>query len=285
MPKIKIPTPEEIKRFFMEGDIVDVLTKYGDIAMAFMVVGIIGMILLPLPPFVLDILLTLNITIAVTLLLVTIYVPEALKIAAFPTILLITTLFRLGLEISATRLILLHAYAGEVIEAFGNFVVGGNFIVGGIIFLIITMVQFLVIAKGAERVSEVAARFTLDAMPGKQMSIDADLRAGNITMEDAKRKRRQLERESQLFGSMDGAMKFVKGDVIAGMIITVVNIVGGLIIGVMQKGMTPERAAKTYTLLTIGEGLVARFGLGRVGIRVRALAAVPPVIRAERRRA
>jgi type III secretion protein V len=249
---------DEIKRLFMTGQIIPLMTKYGDIALAGMIIAVLVMIILPLPFFVLDILLTLNITISVVLLMVTIYVPEALRIASFPTILLVTTLFRLGLEISSTRLIMLYANAGEVIKAFGDFVVGGNFVVGFIMFAIITIIQFLVIAKGAERVSEVAARFTLDAMPGKQMSIDADLRAGNITMEDAKKKRRNLERENQLFGSMDGAMKFVKGDVIAGMIITVINLVGGLVIGVMQKGMTVERAAKTYTLLSIGEGLVAQ---------------------------
>lgn len=248
----------EIKRLFMTGEIIQVMTRYGDIGLAAMIVSVLVMMILPLPFFVLDILLTLNITISVILLMVTIYAPEALRIASFPTILLVTTLFRLGLNISSTRLIMLYAYAGEVIQSFGDFVVGGNFVVGFIMFAILTIIQFLVIAKGAERVSEVAARFTLDAMPGKQMSIDADLRAGNITMEDAKKKRRNLERENQLFGSMDGAMKFVKGDVIAGMIITVINLVGGLVIGVMQKGMTVERAAKTYTLLSIGDGLVAQ---------------------------
>lgn len=242
----------------MTGEIIPLLTRHGDIALAGMIISVLVMMILPLPFFLLDVLLTLNITVSVVLLMVTIYVPEALRIASFPTILLVTTLFRLGLNISSTRLIMLYAYAGEVIESFGEFVVGGNFVVGFIMFLIITLIQFLVIAKGAERVSEVAARFTLDAMPGKQMSIDADLRAGNITMEDAKKKRRNLERENQLFGSMDGAMKFVKGDVIAGMIITVINLVGGLIIGVMQKGMTVERAAKTYTLLSIGDGLVSQ---------------------------
>ena len=250
--------PQEIKRMFMTGDIIGVLTRYGDIALAGMIVMVLIMMIIPLPFFVLDLLLTLNITLSVVILMVTIYVPEALRIASFPTILLVTTLFRMGLEISATRLILIHGEAGEVIQSFGQFVVGGNFVVGFIMFLILTLVQFLVIAKGAERVSEVAARFTLDAMPGKQMSVDSDLRAGNITMEEAKKKRRNLERENQLFGSMDGAMKFVKGDVIAGMMITAINIVGGLIIGVSMKGMDVARAAKTYTLLSIGEGLVAQ---------------------------
>lgn len=248
----------EIKRLFMTGEIIPLMTRYGDIGLAAMIIAVLVMMILPLPFLVLDILLTFNITISVILLMVVIYAPEALRIASFPTILLVTTLFRLGLNISSTRLIMLYGYAGEVIQSFGDFVVGGNFVVGFIMFAIITLIQFMVIAKGAERVSEVAARFTLDAMPGKQMSIDADLRAGNITMDDAKKKRRNLERENQLFGSMDGAMKFVKGDVIAGMIITVINLVGGLIIGVMQRGMTVERAAKTYTLLSIGDGLVSQ---------------------------
>ena len=257
MAKFKFD-PKQIKEMFMTGDIIAVMTRYGDIALAGIIVMVLIMLILPLPFFVLDLLLTLNITLSVIILMVTIYVPEALRIASFPTILLVTTLFRLGLEVSATRLILLHGEAGQVIEAFGEFVVGGNFVVGFIMFLILTLVQFMVIAKGAERVSEVAARFTLDAMPGKQMSVDSDLRAGNITMEEAKRKRRNLERENQLFGSMDGAMKFVKGDVIAGIIITVINIVGGLIIGVVFRNMDVMRAAKTYTLLSIGEGLIAQ---------------------------
>ena len=257
MAKFKFD-PKQIKEMFMTGDIIAVMTRYGDIGLAGIIVLVLIMLILPLPFFILDLLLTLNITLSVIILMVTIYVPEALRIASFPTILLVTTLFRLGLEVSATRLILLHGEAGHVIEAFGEFVVGGNFVVGFIMFLILTLVQFMVIAKGAERVSEVAARFTLDAMPGKQMSVDSDLRAGNITMEEAKRKRRNLERENQLFGSMDGAMKFVKGDVIAGIIITVINIVGGLIIGVVFKNMDVLSAAKRYTLLSIGEGLIAQ---------------------------
>ena len=257
MAKFKFD-PKQIKEMFTTGDIIAVMTRYGDIALAGIIVLVLIMLILPLPFFILDLLLTLNITLSVIILMVTIYVPEALRIASFPTILLVTTLFRLGLEVSATRLILLHGEAGHVIEAFGEFVVGGNFVVGFIMFLILTLVQFMVIAKGAERVSEVAARFTLDAMPGKQMSVDSDLRAGNITMEEAKRKRRNLERENQLFGSMDGAMKFVKGDVIAGIIITVINIVGGLIIGVVFKNMDVLSAAKRYTLLSIGEGLIAQ---------------------------
>jgi type III secretion protein V len=243
---------------FKTGNVQGMLTKYGDIVLALVVVLIIGMMIIPLPTFVLDILLTLNITIAVTLLLVSMYIPDATKLASFPTILLITTLFRLALNVSSTRLVLLYAYAGEVIQSFGKFVVAGNYVVGAVIFLILTLIQFIVIAKGAERVAEVAARFTLDAMPGKQMSIDADLRAGAFDLTEARRRRLAIQRESQLYGSMDGAMKFVKGDAIAGIIITGINIVGGLIIGVLQKGMPLAEAAQTYSLLTIGDGLVSQ---------------------------
>lgn len=232
------------------------LDKYSDIVLAIVVVAIIGMMMVPLPTALLDILLTVNISISVIVVLISLYIPGALKISVFPTLLLITTLYRLALTVSTTRLILSKGDAGEVVYAFGNFVARGNFVVGGIIFVILVIVNFIVIAKGAERVAEVAARFTLDAMPGKQMSIDADMRAGAIDMEEGKRKRRDLERESQLFGAMDGAMKFVKGDAIAGIIITVVNIVGGLAIGVLQKGMPVGEAAKKYSLLTIGDGLV-----------------------------
>ncbi|MEN9798725.1 MAG: hypothetical protein RL653_2421, partial [Pseudomonadota bacterium] len=213
------------------------ISRYSDLVLAVVVVAIVGMMIVPLPTGLLDVLLTLNISISVILLLISLYVPHALKLSSFPTMLLITTMFRLALTVSTTRLILLTGDPGEVVVAFGNFVVQGNFVVGAVIFLILVIVNFIVISKGSERVAEVAARFTLDAMPGKQMSIDADLRSGAIDMEEGKRKRRDLERESTLFGAMDGAMKFVKGDAIAGIIITVINIVGGLIIGVMQRGM------------------------------------------------
>src|SRR5438874_2384245 len=210
------------------------INKYSDIVLAILVVSIVGMMIVPLPTHLLDVLLTFNITISVTVLLISLYVPQALRLSIFPTLLLVTTMFRLALTISTTRLILLTGDPGEVVPAFGKFVVGGNFVVGAVIFIILVVVNFIVISKGSERVAEVAARFTLDAMPGKQMSIDADLRAGSIDMEEGKKKRRDLERESQLFGAMDGAMKFVKGDAIAGIIITVVNIVGGLVIGVLM---------------------------------------------------
>ncbi len=216
------------------------------------------MMIVPLPTWLLDILLATNLSMAVAILLVVLYVPDALAIATFPTVLLLTTLFRLALNVSSTRLILLQADAGQVIYAFGNFVVRGNYIVGAVIFLILTIIQFIVIAKGSERVAEVAARFVLDAMPGKQMAIDAELRSGTIDGVEARRRRRSLSRESQFYGAMDGAMKFVKGDVIASLIITVINVLGGLVIGVGQKGLPVVDALKRYGLLTIGDGLVSQ---------------------------
>ncbi|MBI2342450.1 MAG: type III secretion system export apparatus subunit SctV [Deltaproteobacteria bacterium] len=232
------------------------LSRYSDILFAALIVIPLAMIIVPMPTWLLDVLLTFSITLAIIILLVSFYISEALKVASFPTILLICTLFRLSLNISTTRLILANGYAGEVINAFGSFVVGGNYVVGGVLFLIITIVNFIVIAKGAERVSEVAARFTLDAMPGKQMSIDADLRAGIIQVEQALQRRQTLQRESQMYGAMDGAMKFVKGDAIAGMVIILINIVAGFIIGVIQRDMTFVHAIQVYSLLTIGDGLV-----------------------------
>ncbi len=241
------------------------IAKYSDLVLAALVVVVLGLVIIPLPPWLIDILLTVDITISILILLVALYISDALKLASFPTILLITTLYRLSLNIAATRLILSKGEAGEVIHAFGSFVVGGNYVVGGILFLIITLVNFIVIAKGAERVSEVGARFTLDAMPGKQMSIDADLRAGIINMEQAMERRSILQREAQMYGAMDGAMKFVKGDAIAGIIITVINIIGGLIIGVAQRGLPilsvpggAVGAVETYSVLTIGDGMVAQ---------------------------
>jgi len=244
--------------FFDRHDMLEILTRYADVGLAGIIVLIIGLMLVPLPPFVLDLLLTLNITVGLSILLTSLYVTEPVKLSTFPTILLVATMFRLGLEIAATRLILANGYAGEVILTFGNFVAAGNLVVGFVVFGIITIVQFLVIAKGSERISEVAARFTLDAMPGKQMSIDADLRAGAFDLDTARSKRRALARESQFYGSMDGAMKFVKGDTIAGLIITAINIIGGLVIGVTMRGMEVGEAAKLYTILTIGDGLISQ---------------------------
>ncbi|MDR0693541.1 MAG: type III secretion system export apparatus subunit SctV [Puniceicoccales bacterium] len=234
------------------------LSRFNDIILAFLVMMIIVLMIIPIPTWLLDVLLAVNLTISVLLLMLAMYIPRTLELSTFPSILLFTTLFRLALNITTTRQILIHADAGDIIHTFGNFVVAGNFVVGAVIFLILLIVQFVVIVKGAERVSEVAARFTLDAMPGKQMSIDADLRAGAIDNDTAKFKRDELGRENQLYGALDGAMKFVKGDAIAGLIITTINIIAGLIIGITQKGMDASKALKTYSILTIGDGLVSQ---------------------------
>ncbi len=231
---------------------------FSDAALAALVMGVVGLMIVPLPTWLLDIFLATNIAISIAILLVTLYVSDALRIAAFPTLLLLTTLIRLALNVSSTRLILLQANAGEVIRAFGEFVVRGNYVVGGVVFLILSIIQFVVIAKGAERVAEVGARFTLDAMPGKQMAIDAELRSGAIDGAEARRRRRTLSRESQFYGAMDGAMKFVKGDVIASFLITIVNLLGGIAIGVGQKDMELVGALKRYGLLSIGDGLVTQ---------------------------
>jgi flagellar biosynthesis protein FlhA len=230
--------------------------RYSDIAVAVAVITIVVMMIIPLPPFLLDLFLSFNITFALVIVMVAIYNVEPLQFSVFPSLLLITTLFRLSLNVSSTRLILLDGYAGEVITAFGNFVVGGNPIVGFIVFVILIIIQFIVITKGAERVAEVAARFTLDAMPGKQMSIDADLNAGLITDAEARQRRKNIQREADFYGAMDGASKFVKGDAIAAIIIIVINIVGGFVIGMIQRDMSILQALQVYTLLTVGEGLV-----------------------------
>lgn len=232
------------------------LTKYSDIAIALGIVTIVVMMIIPLPPFILDLFLTMNITLGLMIVMMSIYNTEPLEFSVFPALLLITTLFRLALNVSSTRLILLNGYAGEVIKSFGEFVIGGNAVVGFIVFVILIIIQFIVITKGAERVAEVTARFTLDAMPGKQMSIDADLNSGLITEAEAKERRHKIQRESDFYGAMDGASKFVKGDAIAAIIIIIINIVGGFVIGVLQKDMTIVTALQTYTLLTVGEGLV-----------------------------
>ena len=229
-----------------------------DVVLAIVMAMIIGAMIVPLPSWLLDVGLAINLAAAISLLVAALYAKDALKVASFPTLLLITTLFRLAMNVSSTRLALSEGHAGEIIQAFGEFVVRGDYVVGAVIFAILTLVQFLVVTKGAERVAEVSARFTLDAMPGKQMSIDADLRAGAITQDQARSRRRALERESQLFGSMDGAMKFVKGDVIAGLIITLINLLGGIVIGVLQNGMSASEAASTYALIAIGDGLVSQ---------------------------
>ena len=238
--------------------IVQVATSRNDLVLAFFLVAVIFMMILPLPTWLVDTLIGTNMTISAILLMVAMYLPSPLSFSSFPSVLLVTTLFRLGISIATTRLILLQGDAGHIIFTFGNFVVGGNLVVGLVVFLILTIVQFVVITKGAERVAEVAARFSLDAMPGKQMSIDGDMRAGTIDMDEAKRRRNIVEKESQLYGAMDGAMKFVKGDAIAGLIIVAVNLLGGIVIGVMQRGMSAGDAMKTYSVLTIGDGLIAQ---------------------------
>ncbi|NQT29907.1 MAG: FHIPEP family type III secretion protein [Candidatus Saganbacteria bacterium] len=229
-----------------------------DFAVALLLVVIIALMIVPLPPFILDILLTMSISFSLVILLVAMYLKEPLEFAVFPSVLLVITVLRLALNIAASRLILTQGYAGEVITAFGDFVVGGNYIVGAIIFSIITIVNFVVITKGSERVAEVAARFTLDAMPGKQMSIDADLNAGLIDATEARTRRRKIEREATFFGSMDGANKFVRGDAIAGIIIVMVNIIGGILVGWLQGGMGVMEALSLYALLTVGAGIVAQ---------------------------
>ena len=234
------------------------ITQRKDVLLASMLVAIIFMMILPLPTELVDVLIGMNMGVSVLLLMLAIYIGSAGEFFAFPAVLLLTTLFRLALSITTTRLILLQADAGAIIDTFGNFVVAGNLVVGMVIFLIITIVQFLVITKGAERVAEVSARFSLDAMPGKQMSIDGDMRAGVIDMAEARRRREKVEKESQLYGSMDGAMKFVKGDAIAGLIIIAINLIGGLVIGTTQRGMALGEAMQIYSVLTIGDGLVSQ---------------------------
>ncbi len=234
------------------------IARFSDLYVVLAVVLIIVMMVLPLPTFLLDILLALNISLSLLILLITMSIHEPLEIAAFPSLLLITTLFRLSLNVSSTRLILLTGNPGRIIQAFGTFVVGGNYVVGLVIFLILVVVQFMVITKGAERVAEVAARFTLDAMPGKQMSIDADLNSGLISESEARQRRVQISREADFYGAMDGASKFVKGDAIAGIIITIINILGGIAIGIFQKGDDFAAALNRYSLLSVGDGLVSQ---------------------------
>ncbi|MEO9530046.1 type III secretion system export apparatus subunit SctV [Roseibium sp.] len=238
--------------------ILHLMSKRNDVILAFLLICIVFMMILPLPTIVVDTLIGVNLCLSAILLMVAVYLSEVVQFSAFPSILLLTTLFRLALSITTTRLILLQADAGQIVETFGNFVVSGNLVVGAVIFLILTIVNFMVITKGSERVAEVSARFSLDAMPGKQMSIDSDMRAGMIEMDEAKRRRGKLEKESQLYGAMDGAMKFVKGDAIAGLIIIAVNIIGGVLIGTGQRGMETGEALDIYAILTIGDGLVSQ---------------------------
>lgn len=232
--------------------------QISELSVIIIVILILTMLLIPLPSWMLDFLLTINVCAAFAILMLTMNVKKSLEFSVFPTLLLITTLFRLALNVSSTRLILINAEAGRVIEAFGSVVAGNNNVVGFVMFVILTIIQFMVITKGSERVAEVAARFTLDAMPGKQMSIDADLNAGLINEVEARARRREIEREADFYGAMDGASKFVKGDAIAGILITFINIIGGFIIGATQKGFTIQDSLRTYSLLTVGDGLVSQ---------------------------
>jgi len=248
------------------------LAKSTDLVLAFFIVAVVGLMILPLPTIFIDTLVAANIALGVMLLLMAIYVNSPLEFSSFPSVLLISTLFRLALSVATTRMILLEGDAGNIIDTFGNMVAGGNIVVGLVVFLIITLVQFIVIAKGSERVAEVGARFTLDAMPGKQLSIDSDLRSGLIDKAEARKKRADLEKESQLHGSLDGAMKFVKGDAIAGIVVIIINLLGGLAIGVFQADMSAGAAMQKYSILTIGDGLVAQipalFGAMAAGLIV-----------------
>src|SRR4051794_34442154 len=232
--------------------------KHADLAAAGGVVLIVAMLIIPLPPLLLDFFITLNISAALMIVVATMYVPRALDFSAFPTVLLLTTLFRLAINVSVTRLVLLHGDAGKVVQAFGNFVVGGNVIVGLVVFLILIVIQLTVITNGAGRVAEVAARFTLDAMPGKQMAIDADLNAGQITDEEARQRRQDISREADFYGAMDGASKFVKGDAMAGVLIVAINLLGGIVIGMLQQKMSIGEAGHHFSLLSVGDGLCAQ---------------------------
>ncbi|MGE3758784.1 MAG: FHIPEP family type III secretion protein, partial [Pseudobdellovibrionaceae bacterium] len=239
------------------------ITRNTDLMVAVGLFAILAVMIVPLPPFLLDFFLTVSLSLSILILLVSIYVSKALEFSVFPSLLLISTLFRLSLNVATTRIILSHGHeggaaAGEVIHAFGDFVIGSNYVIGLVVFVILVVINFIVITKGSGRVAEVAARFTLDSMPGKQMAIDADLSAGLITEEEARRRRSEVEQEADFYGAMDGASKFVRGDAIAGIIITIVNVVGGLLIGVLQKGIDLSTAAKYYTMLTVGDGLIAQ---------------------------
>src|SRR5205809_92337 len=236
------------KRFFRQGDL-------------WLVIGVFATILVlivPIPPLALDMFLAISIAMSLLILLIILYVEEPADFTSFPTLLLFVTLFRLALNVASTRLILLDGYAGHLIEAFGNFVVRGNYVVGLVVFLILVLINFVVITKGAGRIAEVAARFTLDALPGKQMAIDAELNAGMINEAEARHRRRKVEEEADFYGAMDGASKFVRGDAIAAILITLINIVGGFAIGIVQKNMSVPEALQRFTLLSIGDGLVSQ---------------------------
>src|SRR4051812_37456112 len=234
------------------------LLKHSDMAAAAAVVVVVVMMVVPLPAFLVDLIITLNISAALAIIIVTMYVKRGLEFASFPSLLLMTTLLRLAINVSVTRLVLLHGDAGSVIHAFGSFVVGGNLVVGLVVFFILVVIQFTVITNGSGRVAEVAARFTLDAMPGKQMAIDADLNAGQITDEQARERRKEISREADFYGAMDGASKFVKGDAVAGVVIVAINLLGGMAVGVAMQHRSFSEAIHTYSLLTVGDGLAAQ---------------------------
>lgn len=232
--------------------------RYGDIGLVIFMFGTLLLLIQPVPTVLLDLLLSLSIASALLILLVILYLKEPSEFTGFPTLLLILTLFRLGLNVASTRLILLDGYAGEIISAFGTYVVRGNYVVGSVVFLILTVINFIVITKGAGRIAEVAARFTLDALPGKQMSIDAELNAGLIKEEQARARRTALQQEADFYGAMDGASKFVRGDAVAAVLITIINVLGGFGIGVVQRGLPLVQALQDYTILSIGDGLVSQ---------------------------
>jgi type III secretion protein V len=234
------------------------ISRRGDLVVGILVLVAVVMMIIPLPTALVDVLITSNIAASVLILLTALYITRPIEFSSLPSVILVATLFRLAITITTARLVLLQADAGEIVNAFGSFVIGSNIAVGLVMFLIITVAQFVVITKGSERVAEVAARFSLDALPGKQMSIDSDLRNGDINQAEARRLRRALERESHLYGAMDGAAKFVKGDAIASLIVVLVNLLGGLAVGTLQHGMSLMAATETYSRLTVGDGLVAQ---------------------------
>src|SRR3954463_6029045 len=242
----------------MNNEFIKKIVKHTDLLGAGAVVLVVCMLIIPLPPVLIDLFITLNIAAALAILVSTLYMQKALELSSFPSLLLLTTMFRLAINVSVTRLVLLHGDAGHLVESFGKFVVGGNVVVGLVIFLILIVIQFVVVTNGAGRVAEVAARFTLDAMPGKQMAIDADLNAGQITDEQAKQRRAEISKEADFYGAMDGASKFVKGDAMAGILIVMINLLGGIVIGVLQQGMPFGEAANHFSLLTVGDGLCAQ---------------------------
>ena len=248
----------QIRQNIQLGGVLSMVARYSDVMLGVILMAVLALLVLPLPPFLIDLAIAANFTFAMLLLASSIYISSPLDLAAFPSLLLLTTLFRLGLAVATTKMILLHAHAGDVIQTFGRIVVGGNVVVGLVIFSLLCAVQIVVVAKGSDRVAEVAARFTLDAIPGKQMSIDADLRAGSISGAEAKARRERLQQETQLHGALDGAMKFVKGDAVIGILIALVNIIGGIVIGTASRGLSFGEAVQTYVVLTVGDGLVSQ---------------------------